>query len=114
MKSVHCDIIFNRDPGQTFAKVCKKVKLNPRFISFKGHDAVLAKIKKQKKNQKTKPKNKNKNNTEQIKKILIITCRIIVQEVLKHNFVQRVEEGILIIYMYIYLCKFDCAVNNMH
>lgn len=69
MKSVHCDIIFNRDPGQTFAKVCKKVKLNLRFISFKGHGAVLAKIKKpKKKTKKTKPQNKNKNNTEQIKK----------------------------------------------
>lgn len=67
MKSVHCDIIFNRDPGQTFAKVCKKVKLNPRFISFKGHDAVLAKIKKK---TKKKPQNKNKNNTEQIIKNL--------------------------------------------
>lgn len=63
MKSVHCDIIFNRDPSQTFAKICKKVKLNLRFISFKGHDAVLAKIKKQnkKKQQKNKtPKTKTK------------------------------------------------------
>lgn len=69
MKSVHCDIIFNRDPGQTFAKVCKKVKLNLRFISFKGHDAVLAKIKKKPNKKKTKKtQNKNKNNTEQIKK----------------------------------------------
>lgn len=102
MKSVHCDIIFNRDPGQTFTKVCKKVKLNLKCISFKGLDAVLAKIKKKQTNKKptqNKNKNENESNTEQIKKILIITCRIIVQEVLKHNFVQRVEEGVLIINM---------------
>lgn len=100
MKSVHCDIIFNRDPGQTFAKVFKKVKLNLRFISFKGHDAVLAKIKKQKnKNEKTKPPKQKQKQHRTNKKTLIITCRIIVQEVLKHNFVQRVEEGVLIINM---------------
>lgn len=58
MKSVHCDIIFNRDPGQTFAKVCKKVKLNLKCISFKGHDAVLAKIKKNKKTKNPKQKQK--------------------------------------------------------